>query len=379
MCGELITTAYGWNPLAKPTPTYRHFTHCPNGTLAIIEVGGPVVVTPKPEPSPASVTASPAPGGKYANDPLRAAILDVVRDEGTVNADSVIEILDKQFSTVYAQLLTAMVDKRLKDMTSRTTVEILDRRTDPPTLTDVGPQHREFSTLLDVLQARQPHNGARLNVWLAGPTGSGKTTSAKKAAQALGMRFGFCGAMDTEYKLLGFVNAQGQIVDTEFKRFYTEGGVYLLDEVDSWLPSALLALNAALANGECAFPEGTLPRHPEFLAIAGANTWGMGGTTDYVGRTKLDAAFLARFSLKIYWDYDEDLELTLVPAEYHAWAKRVQTLRANARRQGLQVIIHPRYIYEGAAMLAMGWDMARLENYTIRPVMKPEQWEMICR
>src|SRR5690606_7558053 len=95
---------------------------------------------------------------------------------------------------------------------------------------------------------------AGVNVWLAGPAGSGKTTAAEQVAKALKLKFYFNGAIDTEYKLSGFVDAHGRIVSTAFREAYTNGGVYLFDEVDASLPSATLAFNAALANGQCDFP-----------------------------------------------------------------------------------------------------------------------------
>jgi cobaltochelatase CobS len=76
------------------------------------------------------------------------------------------------------------------------------------------------------------------------------------------------------------------------------------------MPGALLAFNAALANGVAAFPDGSIKRHPETVIIAAANTWGFGGDANYIGRAKLDAAFLDRF-VTLAWGYDEDLERTI--------------------------------------------------------------------
>lgn len=172
-----------------------------------------------------------------------------------------------------------------------------------------GTQHEAFKIL--VMLADALGNDDR-NIWLAGPAGSGKTTAARKLAECLDMsdRFEFNGAIDTEYKLSGFVDAKGRVVSTAFRRIWENGGVYLFDECDASMPGALLAFNAALANGYAAFPDGTIQRHKDTVIIAAANTWGFGGDANYIGRAKLDAAFLDRF-VTLTWNYDEALEMKL--------------------------------------------------------------------
>ena len=46
---------------------------------------------------------------------------------------------------------------------------------------------------------------------MAGPAGSGKTSLAEALAKALGLPFFFNGAIDSPYKLAGFIDAQGRI------------------------------------------------------------------------------------------------------------------------------------------------------------------------
>lgn len=55
---------------------------------------------------------------------------------------------------------------------------------------NVGTQHRQFEQLLRACSARD-HCGNRLNIWLAGPAGAGKTTAAENVAKALGLAFHF--------------------------------------------------------------------------------------------------------------------------------------------------------------------------------------------
>lgn len=175
-------------------------------------------------------------------------------------------------------------------------------------------RHERFGKLVMLVSALGNEDK---NIWLAGPAGSGKTTAARKLAAALGYdeesEFDFNGAIDTEYKLSGFVDAKGRVVSTAFRKIWENGGVYLFDECDASMPGALLAFNAALANGYAAFPDGTIKRNERTVIIAAANTWGFGGDANYVGRAKLDAAFLDRF-VTLTWNYDENLERNIALA-----------------------------------------------------------------
>lgn len=222
----------------------------------------------------------------------------------------------------------------------------------------IGLQHDRFPTLLRAAQARD-HRGFRLNIWLTGPTGSGKTTAAENVARALALPFGSDGSLDADYKVLGFRDANGHVISTQFLDIYEKGGIYVADEIDNWLPSALLSLNAALANGWVSSPRGMIQRHPDACVIACANTWGLGATSDYVGRTKLDAASLDRFQPKIDWPIDETLELALARRQANAigsaWHQVIRTARQSAKGQGLKIIISPRATFNGLALLAQGF------------------------
>lgn len=240
---------------------------------------------------------------------------------------------------------------------------------------NIGTQHRQFEQLLRACSARD-HSGNRLNIWLAGPAGSGKTTAAENVAKALGLAFHFNGAIDNEYKLLGFTDANGRIVSRPFRDAYQNGGVYLFDEVDRSLPGALLAFNAALANGVCDFPDGTIARHPDCVIIAAGNTWGLGGTTQYVGAMKQDAAFVDRFAF-LLWDIDEALETAACTDA--GWCRYVQAIRAKVITNGVQgMMVSPRASFIGASLLAAGIDRDTVIAMTLRKGMSAEQWGAVA-
>lgn len=238
---------------------------------------------------------------------------------------------------------------------------------------NVGLQHRLFPELLLDCGARD-HAGRRLNIFLTGPAGSGKSTAAEAAALALGLPYAFNGAIDTEYKLLGFTDAMGRLVSRPFRAIWEHGGVYLFDEADGSLPSALLALNAALANGVCDFPDAVVRRHPDCIIIAAGNTWGNGATAKFIGRNKLDGASLDRF-VRWEWPIDETLESALaakagIPAQ---WVKRVQATRARIYAKGLEITCSPRATLNGGALLATGQSEERVAAKTLYAGLTREQ------
>lgn len=230
-----------------------------------------------------------------------------------------------------------------------------------------GVAHKEFETLLLMAQAK-------VNILMVGPAGSGKTTAAEMLARSLGLEFRFNGAIDTEYKLKGFVDAQGRVIHTAFRDAFENGGVYLFDEVDASMPAATMAFNAALANGWCDFPDGRVTRHPNTVIIAAANTYLGGATFEYVGRNKQDAAFIDRF-VALQWDIDEALETSLCSDK--RWCAHVQRLRANARAKSLKVIISPRASIEGAKLLSKGLPWEFVEKAAIKKGMTDDQWAAI--
>lgn len=148
-------------------------------------------------------------------------------------------------------------------------------------------------------------------VYLYGPAGSGKNHSLKELATDLNLDFYFSNSVTQEYKITGFVDANGTFHETEFYRAWTKGGLFFLDELDASLPEVLVLLNAALANGYFDFPgKGRLDAHPDFRCGAAGNTVGTGADEQYTGRMPIDQSTLDRFVF-IEWDYDPKVELSL--------------------------------------------------------------------
>ena len=217
---------------------------------------------------------------------------------------------------------------------------------------DLGVQHFQFEKLLKYVQTKN-------NIFLVGSAGSGKTTAAENVAKALNIKFYFTGAINSEYKLTGFIDAQGRIVNTEFRKAYEHGGLFLFDEIDASFPQAILAFNAALANNYMDFPDRKVKRHKDFYCIAAANTFGTGADRQYIGRNQLDAASLDRF-ITMNWEIDERLEREL--ANNDEWVNYVQKARKAASKIGERHIISPRASMQGADLLRIGIDRKEVEK-----------------
>lgn len=236
-----------------------------------------------------------------------------------------------------------------------------------------GLQHKQTPEVLGWLIAG-------VNVWLAGPAGSGKTTMAESCAKALGLAFYATGAIQNEYKLTGFVDAEGRTVRTAFREAFEHGGLFLWDEIDASNANALVAFNQALANEAFPFPDGMVKKHPDFIAVAAANTFGHGATADYVGRTRIDGATLDRFA-QIEIDYDEALESELAAqingAQGREWSYTVQNYRRAARNLSLRHLITPRASINGAKALRAGMNERQVINNLIRRGLDHGTWEKL--
>ncbi len=149
--------------------------------------------------------------------------------------------------------------------------------------------HEKFKTVLNLVSLDLP-------VYLQGEAGTGKNVICKQIAQALGLEFYFTNAVTQEYKLTGFIDANGIYHETQFYKAFKNGGLFFLDELDASIPEVLVILNAAIANRYFDFPTGKVEAHKNFRLIAAGNTFGTGADHVYSGRYCLDGASLDRFN-----------------------------------------------------------------------------------
>lgn len=188
------------------------------------------------------------------------------------------------------------------------------------------------------------------NVWLVGPAGSGKSKCIELQAAELQIPY-YCppiGRETTASQLMGYFNAVGNYVRTPLREAVENGGVVHFEEFDFASPAVGTATNAVAANDYVGFPDQVVKKHPDFVLLASANTFGTGANAQYIGSTGLNAATLDRFVF-LEFPYDEKMERRLAPDK--KWCYYVQSIRAKVNHLALKHIISPRATILGGKMV----------------------------
>lgn len=180
---------------------------------------------------------------------------------------------------------------------------------------------------------------------LIGPSGCGKTHAAGMIAKALDLRFGALslsgGVSETFLTGLFVPTGEGgkfEYIMAHFLDFVTNGGLFLLDEVDGADANVLVHVHTLLANGYMHVPalgeKGYFEAHKNFRLMCAGNTNLQGATRQYQGRSALDGATVNRLQQgSIICDYSETVEKAVsVPAVY-SWGLNI---RKKIRKAGLR-------------------------------------------
>lgn len=270
------------------------------------------------------------------------------------------------------KMVNDLVDERFAGIP---TVTIKLENREGETLELDGLHHPMFPKLLKAANCRLS-NGYAPNIWIAGEKSSGKSHAGRSLSDALGLKFYVMGTLSMEHQAIGFVDGAGKYHSTPFVECFRNGGVILMDEIDSYEAAPTLALNGPLANNYMYLPSGEfVERHKDCIIIGGANTWGLGATSDFIGRNKLDAAFLSRFPVKLTWNIDVALEQQI--SGNKKWAERVQAARARAKAKGLKIGIDARHTTAGAALIAGGFSFDEAAEMTYLAELSAEQRKMV--
>lgn len=206
--------------------------------------------------------------------------------------------------------------------------------------------HKDFEKICKIVDSNVP-------LMLVGGAGAGKNHTLEQVAEALDLEFYTTNAVNQEYKLTGFIDANGKYHETEFYKAFTNGGMFFLDEIDASCPEALIILNGAIANKYFDFPTGRVKANEKFRVVCAGNTYGTGADMVYVGRNVLDGATLDRFVV-VPFDYDENVEKTLAyDMELYEFIK---SLRKAVNDSGLRYIVSMRALINATKLLEIGID-----------------------
>jgi cobaltochelatase CobS len=319
-------------------------------------------VAPKPAPKAEAPKAAQSAPAAVPSDPRAAALAGLLDALSGPPMDP--------------ETVRAMVREELGAVVFPTNTVVVRGEGSEPKKID-GATHPKLGAVIADLDAGE-------HVLMVGPAGTGKSTIADQAAEALGLDF-YSISLSPQTptsQLVGYMQATGEYVSTLFRKAFEHGGVFHFDEFDNGHPSILATVNAALANGSMAFPDRMVKRHANFRAVASANTFGRGADRMYVGRQALDMATLDRFSVE-YVDIDESLETTLCMATGLAehTVRQVlaftRKLRDNAAKHKMAVVISPRASVGMCRLLKAGRPLSEVIDARCRRGLSDADWDKL--
>ena len=223
------------------------------------------------------------------DNPYEDAIVQAIIDKGkNISTDNLVETAKEKLDSFIKQNYGPLPKKIEVNVPSISSKQM------------EGIFHNKFEHILKLVTANIP-------TLLIGPAGSGKNHTLEQVSEALDLDFYFSNAITQEFKLTGFIDANGLYHETQFYKAFKNGGLFFLDEIDASIPEVLIILNSAIANKYFDFPTGRVKAHADFRVVAAGNTMGTGADALYVGRSQLDAATIDRFA-QVEFNYDSEVE-----------------------------------------------------------------------
>lgn len=369
MYGRVFNRKWDGKPMAK---TLNEILKTILDACDEFNARGETVLVAKPLPQPtqptlptSAPTATPSvPTGDKVANAVRDVIQDALRSVG-VDEDAVRGLIESALVVERTHIMELLRDVR----PLVTNVVLPSGETRPVT----GLTHEIFPKVLRAVACGE-------HVWMTGSAGVGKSKIARQVAESLDLQFSAepFNSQSSKADIKGYKAISDNLYQsTGFRDRYEHGGVFLMDEIDASNPNILTVLNDALSNDSMSFPDGMVKRHPKFVAIAAANTWGNGATAEYVGRAPIDGATIDRFTM-MHVKIDERLETELVRGtgldmeHGSTWLHIVRSARRNVDKHGLKVIVSPRASVGGAKLLAGGFTWQDVVDMRLLKGVKPD-------
>lgn len=304
---------------------------------------------PKPIPVPVKVIS------EEELEANRAELLAANDNQVPAPENGALSFLRKSIDVPTIAEVKDLIHNEMMEYNVLTNIEL--KVGDEVKILDEEPRHFLFPEILTTVNAGIPSA-------LIGPAGSGKSTVCEQIAKALNLKYYLQNSVSGDHQLSGYKDAHGNYQTTSFRTAFENGGLLLVDEVDTSDAGALKWMNTALANGHAMFPDKAEPVqcHKDFRIIIAANTFGNGADRMYVGANQLDASTLDRF---VFFDFSYDEKLEMILSGNKNWATRVQRLRAAALKEKARIVISPRATINGAKLLSAGWRQDIVEQRLI--------------
>jgi len=295
-----------------------------------------------------------------------------------VDASQVEALIDGKLGTFSADLIDTVggvVSAKLAQIMMPTIVHVASP--DGTVREVAGAVHSIMPDVLKLVSRRQ-------HVLMVGPAGTGKSRIAHQVSEALELAYSEISLSPdrSTSALLGYMNAVGEYVTTEYRKRFEHGGVMHFDELDNAHPSVLAVINAGLANGHAAFPDGMVKRHADFVCVASANTYGSGPDRAYVGRQAIDKATLNRF-LVVPVGYDLALERVVCQGSgasdgtVDEVLRYIRALRRNAETHKLPVVMGTRNAAHLCTAVDAGITAADAIEYAVRCGASEQDWSKL--
>lgn len=221
--------------------------------------------------------------------------------------------------------------------------------------------HETFDDILKCIECNLP-------LMLVGGAGTGKNYTLEQVARHLGVDFFLDTSITQEFKITGFVDANGIYQKSNFynacKSAIDNGkAIYMIDEIDASASEVLVLMNSAIANGYFTFPNGETLRFDNKLCfVSGANTFGHGANNIYSGRCVIDGATLDRF-VTIKMNYDKRVEEHL--CKDTELLEFIRALRQVAIDNDINYIFGMRTLKNSYALLLNGMEIKKIIEYSI--------------
>lgn len=335
-----------------------NFSPKPNSSIPLPLCAKKVSINPKGDPKP----TEPKP-----ETPKVETKKDENIKQTTTSPNGLLDPLVEYLQNTVISSLQSQIDEFKKNTPSSTILEV---KTPKSTTKIEGLTHKVFPDALSYLCSGE-------NIYFYGPAGSGKNVICEQLAKALNVDFYYQNTILTKFDLAGYVDANGTYQNTPFYEAWTKGGLIMFDELDNSTAEAIIALNAALANGYFTFPNcDKVKKHNNFYCVAAGNTNGLGATEEYCGRFQMDESSRDRF-IFIPVDYDERIEKALCSDNMEIFSF-VHGLRIAAKDAKMHLICGYRLI----ARLYKFRDMNKatvLNNTLVKGLPKDVISELVCR